>query len=522
MWITTRRCANLYKPCSTESNTAFKKGCAVCPHSLFLHTQINTTYLYMASYMKDTICALATPQGGAINVIRVSGPDAINIVDKIFTPRKGAPLVARKSHTVAYGDIYASPAEPLDEVLVTIMRAPHSYTGENSVEISCHASPYITRQLLLALFEQGARQADAGEFTMRAFLNGKMDLSRAEAVADLIASTSRAAHRLAMNQLKGGFSEQLAILRDKLLKLTSLMELELDFGEEDVEFADRTQLLTLCDEIENVMSKLAQSFSIGNAVKNGVPVAIVGETNTGKSTLLNALLHEDRAIVSDIQGTTRDTIEGIMTISGTAFRFIDTAGLRETRDVVERMGIERTLEQLSKSYIALWLIDPTQSPQSIEELAKRLLPMCKGKRVAVLVNKCDIVDPIALSHTMQQARELMQKYGAWTEWEENDLWAISARLATNLDRLEEFLVRSAALPEISTHDVVVTNARHYEALQRALDHIRDVKQGLADGLSGDLVSENLRVAVRCLSEIVGEVSCDEILGSIFANFCIGK
>ncbi len=472
--------------------------------------------------MKDTICALATPQGGAINVIRVSGPNAISIADKIFVPRKGASLAARKSHTVAYGDICTTPGEVLDEVLVTIMRAPHSYTGEESVEISCHASPYITRQLLLALFEHGARQADAGEFTMRAFLNGKMDLSRAEAVADLIASNSRAAHRLAMNQLKGGFSKQLSTLRDKLLELTSLMELELDFSEEDVEFADRARLLALCNEIEEVMSRLAQSFGIGNAVKNGVPVAIVGETNTGKSTLLNALLHEDRAIVSDIQGTTRDTIEGLMTISGTAFRFIDTAGLRDTYDVVERMGIERTLDQLSKSYIALWLIDPTQEPAAIEELAKRLLPMCRGKHVAVLVNKCDIVDPIALSRTMQQAHALMQKYGEGTLWNPSDMWAISARLATNLDRLEEFLVRSAALPNISAHDVVVTNARHYEALQRALAHIQEVKQGLASGLSGDLVSENLRAAIRCLSEIVGEVSCEQVLGSIFANFCIGK
>lgn len=472
--------------------------------------------------MKDTICALATPQGGAINVIRVTGPSAITIVDKIFKPRKGAALADRKSHTVAYGDIFAGPNEILDEVLVTIMRAPHSYTGEDSVEISCHASPYITRQLLLTLFEEGARQADAGEFTMRAFLNGKMDLSRAEAVADLIASTSRAAHRLAMNQLKGGFSEQLSLLRDKLIKLTSLMELELDFSEEDVEFADRTQLLSLCNEIEEVMSKLAQSFSIGNAVKNGVPVAIVGETNTGKSTLLNALLHEDRAIVSDVKGTTRDTIEGLMTLSGTAFRFIDTAGLRETYDVVERMGIERTLEQLSKSYIALWLIDPTQDIDAIEELAKRLLPMCKGKRVAVLVNKCDIVDAIAISRVMKRAGELMQKYGTGAEWNEKDMWAISARLATNLDRLEEFLVRSAALPNISSHDVVVTNARHYEALKRALAHLHDVKQGLSNGLTGDLVSESLRAAIRCLSEIVGEVSCTDVLNSVFANFCIGK
>ncbi len=472
--------------------------------------------------MKDTICALATPQGGAINIIRVTGPQAISIVDNIFTPRKGERLSQRKSHTVIFGDIYTAPDEVLDEVLVTVMRAPHSYTGEDSVEISCHASPYITQQLLLTLFDNGARQADAGEFTMRAFMNGKMDLSRAEAVADLISASSRAAHRLALNQLKGGFSQQLSQLRDKLLKLTSLMELELDFSEEDVTFADRSQLLTLCEEIEGVMTRLVQSFSIGNAVKNGIPVAIVGETNTGKSTLLNALLHEDRAIVSDVQGTTRDTIEGMMTLSGVTFRFIDTAGLRETFDVVEQMGIERTLEQLSKSYIALWMIDPLQAPETIEELAKRLLPMCHDKHLAVLVNKCDVVDPIALSNVMQQGRELVHKYGKGAIWEENDLWAISARLGTNMYHLEEFLVRSAAMPNISNHDVVVTNARHYEALKRALANINDVKRALADGLSGDLVSESLRAAIRCLSEIVGEISCDDVLSSIFANFCIGK
>ena len=472
--------------------------------------------------MKDTICALATTQGGALNVIRVSGPDSISIVDKLFVPRKGAPLAERKSHTVAFGDIYLAPGELLDEVLVTIMRAPHSYTGEDSVEISCHASSYISQQLLLALFENGARQADAGEFTMRAFMNGKMDLSRAEAVADLIASTSRASHRLAMNQLKGGFSEQLSLLRNKLLTLTSLMELELDFSEEDVTFADRSQLLALCDEIEGVMSKLVNSFSIGNAVKNGVPVAIVGETNTGKSTLLNALLHEDRAIVSDIQGTTRDTIEGVMNVGGVTFRFIDTAGLRDTTDVVERMGIERALEQLTKSSIALWMIDPLQSVASIEDVAKRLLPMCRGKRLAVLVNKCDVTDPIALSNMMQHGKELVEKYADGVEWDSNDLWAVSARLATNLDKLEDFLVRAAALPEISSHDVVVTNARHYEALKRALANIHDVKRSLADGISSDLVSESLRAAIRNLSEIVGEVTCDEVLGSIFANFCIGK
>ena len=472
--------------------------------------------------MSDTICALATAQGGAINVIRVSGEKAVEIVSGIFVPKGGVSLEQRASHTVIFGDICTDGIEVLDEALVTIMRAPRSYTGEDCVEISCHASTYITQQILLNLLDGGARQAEPGEFTMRAFLNGKMDLSRAEAVADLVASTSRASHRLAINQLKGGFSNELALLRNKLLKLTTLMELELDFGEEDVTFADRTELLLLCDEVDTVMSRLAASFSVGNAVKNGVPVAIVGETNAGKSTLLNALLHEDRAIVSDICGTTRDTIEGVMTLSGVSFRFIDTAGLRETTDVVERMGIERTLEQLKKSSIALWMIDPTADTGQMEELARKLLPVCRGKKLAVLVNKCDAVDPITLSKTMEWGASMVAKYGNGVEWETRDLWAVSARQGTNMDRLEEFLVRSAAMPDIATGDVVVTNVRHYEALTRALENIKEVKLGLADGISGDLVSEHLRAAIGNLSEIVGEVTNDEVLGNIFANFCIGK
>ena len=472
--------------------------------------------------MNDTIFALATPQGGAISVIRVSGEKAIEYVSRIFTPRKGLPLEERRTHTAVFGDICTEGNEILDEVLVTIMRAPHSYTGEDSVEISCHASAYITQQVMLALLDMGARQASPGEYTMRAFLNGKMDLSRAEAVADLIASTSRASHRLAMNQLKGGFSNELGKLRDKLLKLTTLMELELDFSEEDVTFADREELRALCDEVETVISRLADSFSVGNAVKNGVPVAIVGETNTGKSTLLNALLREERAIVSDICGTTRDTVEGQMTINGVSFRFIDTAGVRETHDVVERMGIERTLEQLKKSSIALWMIDPTADAQQIEELAKKLLPMCSGKKLAVLVNKSDAVDAETLTKAMEWGRDMVEKYAVDVDWTPEDLWSISARKGVNIDKLEEFLVRSAAIPAITAGDVVVTNARHYEALKRALGNIREVQTGLADGIPGDLVSEPLRAAIGNLSEIVGEMTTDEVLGNIFANFCIGK
>ena len=472
--------------------------------------------------MSDTICALATSQGGALNVIRVSGEKAFDIVSRIFVPRRGQGLTERRSHSAVFGDICTSGTEVLDEALLTVMRAPNSYTGEDTIEISCHASPYITQQIMISLLDLGARQAAPGEFTMRAFLNGKMDLSRAEAVADLIASTSKASHRLAMNQLKGGFSNELGTLRDKLLRLTSLIELELDFSEEDVEFADRGELMQLCNEVEGVISRLADSFSVGNAVKNGVPVAIVGETNTGKSTLLNALLHEERAIVSDICGTTRDTVEGMMTLSGVTFRFVDTAGLRDTDDVIERIGIERTLEQLRKSSIALWLIDSTAGYIQIEETASRLLPVCTGKKLAVLVNKCDIIDPLSLSRVMEFGKAMVEKYGKETEWDSRDLWAISARQGTNMDRLEEFLVRSAALPSISTGDVVVTNVRHYEALVRALENIKEVKQSLANGISGDLVSEPLRAAIRNLSEIVGEVTSDEVLGNIFANFCIGK
>lgn len=455
-------------------------------------------------------------------MIRISGSNALEIASRIFVPKRGVPLAERRSHTVVFGDICTDGLEVLDEALLTVMRAPNSYTGEDTVEISCHASQYVTQQIMLSLLDMGARQAQPGEFTMRAFLNGKMDLSRAEAVADLIASTSRASHRLAINQLKGGFSHELGIMRDKLLKLTSLMELELDFSEEDVTFADRAELLQLCNEVERVMSRLAGSFSVGNAVKNGVPVAIVGETNAGKSTLLNALLHEEKAIVSDISGTTRDAIEGMMTLSGVAFRFIDTAGLRDTDDVVERIGIERALEQLEKSSIALWIIDPTAPKEQVEELAKRLMPICSGKKLAVLVNKCDAVDPITLSGMMEWGKAMVEKHGNGVEWNSRDLWAISARQGTNMDRIEEFLVRSAAMPAISAGEVVVTNARHYEALTRALGNIKEVKQGLEDGISGDLVSEPLRAAIRNLSEIVGEVTSDEVLGNIFANFCIGK
>lgn len=470
----------------------------------------------------DTICAIATAQGGALSIIRISGREAVDIAGKIFTPRAGKPLAERRSHTVVFGDVTDMRGEQLDEVMLTIMRAPHSYTGEDTVEISCHASSYITRELLMNIIEHGARQAEAGEFTMRAFMNGKMDLSRAEAVADVIASASRASHRLALNQLKGGFSRRLTQLRDKLLRLTTLMELELDFGEEDVSFADRSELLSLCGEIERVIAHLVDSFAVGNAIKNGVPVAIVGETNTGKSTLLNALLNEERAIVSDICGTTRDTVEGMMTIGGVAFRFIDTAGVRRTTDIVEQMGIERTLAQLEKSAIALWVIDPLMDTAIVEEAAKRLLPLCKGKQLALLVNKCDVVDPLTLSRAMEWGVAMLQRYGSGVVWDKNNQWAISAKLGTNIDKLQDFLVASAALPEIAADDVVVTNVRHYEGLKNALAEIRLVAETLDAGIPADLVSEHLRSCIHHLSEIVGEVTTNQVLENIFKNFCIGK
>ena len=470
----------------------------------------------------DTICALATAQGGALSVVRISGSDAISIAASVFTPRGGKPLEERCSHTVVFGDVCDVQGHTLDEVLLTIMRAPHSYTGEDTIEISCHASSYITRELLINLIEHGARQAEPGEFTMRAFLAGKMDLSRAEAVADLIASGSRATHRLALNQLKGGFSRQLSQLRDRLLHLTTLMELELDFSEEDVTFADRSHLIDLCAEIETAISCLVDSFGVGNAVKNGIPVVIVGETNTGKSTLLNALLNEERAIVSDICGTTRDTIEGTMNIGGTTFRFIDTAGVRTTTDIVEQIGIQRALEQLGKSNIALWVIDPTMESEAMDSTAAKLLSQCRGKRLAVLVNKCDVTDPVTLSRTMQWATKMIEKNGDGVEWESADMWAISAKLGTNMDMLHDFLQTSAALPELSDDAVVVTNIRHYEALRAALDDIRRVQQAMHDGLPGDLVSEDLRLCINHLSEIVGSVSSDLVLQNIFKNFCIGK
>ena len=477
------------------------------------------------SHIQDTICAIATAQGGAIGVIRISGPEAISITAQHFRPIGGAPLTERKARTAVFGHLIAADGSMLDEVLVTLFRAPHSYTGEDSVEISCHGSSYILQQALRLLIDSGCRLAAPGEYTQRAFLNGKMDLSQAEAVADLIASTSAATHRLALSQLRGGFSKELATLRDKLLHLTSLMELELDFSDhEELEFADRSELSQIADEIERVISRLAHSFNVGNAIKNGVPVAIIGETNVGKSTLLNALVGEERAIVSDIHGTTRDVIEDTVNLRGITFRFIDTAGIRQTTDVVESIGIERTYQKMQQASIVLWMIDAIQETHPIPPcegggtnlLLSQVLPRREdlggsSKPLLLLFNKADRITP-------EEREALFQSYA---DVDAPKLF-ISAKEHLGLDALESHLVEAAALPDISQSDVIVTNARHYEALTHALDSIHRVQDGLQMQLSGDFVSQDLRECIHHLSDIVGEVSTDSVLQNIFKHFCIGK
>ena len=461
---------------------------------------------------QDTICAIASAQGGAIGVIRVSGPKAIEITSKIFTPQGYLPLEERKAHTLSFGTIRSAEGEIIDEVLVSIFRSPHSYTGEDSTEISCHGSSYILQQVLKLLIENGCRLANPGEYTQRAFLNGKMDLSQAEAVADLIASSSAATHRMAMNQMRGGFSKELSLLRDKLLHLTSLMELELDFSDhEELEFADRSELTQIADEIERVIARLADSFNVGNAIKNGVPVAIIGETNAGKSTLLNALLNEEKAIVSDIHGTTRDVIEDTINLRGITFRFIDTAGIRQTTDVVESIGIERTFQKMDQADIVLWMID-ADSEVDLENLKDEILPHCEGKNLIVLFNKCDKITPERRSEMARTFEEV-----------DAPKLFLSAKNRMGLEELETLLVETAALPEISQNDVIVTNIRHYEALVRALESIHRVQDGLLMNLSGDFVSQDLRECLSHLAEIVGGAfDVEDVLGNIFKHFCVGK
>ena len=459
---------------------------------------------------QDTICAIATAQGGAIGCIRVSGPEAIEITSCIFTPAAtNRELGDSKPYTLTFGRIYDG-SEVIDEVLVSLFRAPHSYTGENSTEITCHGSAYILQKVLQLLIKNGCRMAAPGEYTQRAFLNGKMDLSQAEAVADLIASSSAATHRLAMSQMRGGFSKELATLRDQLLHFTSLIELELDFSDhEELEFADRSELCQLANNIEKVIARLVNSFNVGNAIKNGVPVAIIGETNAGKSTLLNVLLNEDKAIVSDIHGTTRDIIEDTVNIDGITFRFIDTAGIRETSDTIESLGIERTFQKLDQAEIVLWMIDATNAQAQITQLAGQLLPRCERKQLILVYNKADLVDNIQNS-IPDNFPDNVQSI------------TLSAKKREHIEELQRMLITSAHLPTVTQNDVIVTNVRHYEALNNALEAIHRVQEGLTNNISGDFISQDIRECIFHLSDIAGEVTNDMVLQNIFQHFCIGK
>ena len=451
---------------------------------------------------EDTICALATAPGGAIGIIRISGPQSLKILSRVFRGKGG--VQSYLPNTIHYGHIVpllqegpGEVSEVIDEVMVSIFRAPHSYTGEDSVEISCHGSRYILNKVLELLVQHGCRMANPGEYTMRAYLNGKLDLSQAEAVADLIASTNQATHQLAMSQLRGGISSQLEQLRKQLLKLTSLLELELDFSDhEDLEFADRSELLALAQKTDDHITRLAGSFHTGNALKNGIPVAIVGAPNVGKSTLLNALLGEERAIVSDIQGTTRDAIEDTIQLGGITFRFIDTAGIRHTDDQIEQMGIDRTYQMIEKAQIVLWLIDQQPTEEEEHDITKR----CKGKTLVVVCNKSDLHSPVTFHPSPIP---------------------ISAKYGNGLDNLRQQLLNAA--PKISDNDVIITNARHYEALTRALTSLNRVIDGLENNLSGDLLAEDLRLVLSDLGEITGgTITSQETLNNVFAHFCVGK
>ncbi len=447
-----------------------------------------------------TICALSTPPGiGAIGVVRVSGNDAISVCDRLFSGR----LTEAQGHTVKYGRFERN-GHLIDDVLMTVFRAPRSFTGEDVVEIACHGSTYIRQSILEGLIAEGCRMARQGEFTFRAFMNGKMDLSQAEAVADLIAAETEGAHRLAMHQMRGGFSKEIGTLRQQLIDFASLIELELDFAEEDVEFADRAKLNELVNTIDKALRRLIDSFRTGNAVKNGVSVAIVGKPNAGKSTLLNALLNEERAIVSDIPGTTRDTVEDAIVLEGIRFRFIDTAGLRETEDVIEKIGVERSRAAMQQSAILIYLFDVRETPpESLAAAIEELKASATTATVLAVGNKVD-----AVGHPSEN-------YPSGTLF-------ISAKDRTGLEQLTSTLLATAELGQIDANSTVVTNVRHYEALTRAHAAIQDVKKGLLNGVTGDFLAIDLRRALHHLGEITGEISSDDLLGNIFGKFCIGK
>lgn len=459
--------------------------------------------------LNDTIVALATPSGaGAIAIVRVSGPKAVDTVAEVFQSIKNKDLRKQKTHTLHLGFIKDGD-KIIDQVLVSLFKGTNSYTGEPTVEVSCHGSTFIQQQIIQLLLRKGCRMATAGEFTMRSFLNGKMDLSQAEAVADLIASDNEAAHQIAMQQMRGGFSNEIAKLREELLNFASLIELELDFSEEDVEFADRTAFRDLVSRIQFVLKRLIDSFAVGNVIKNGIPVAIVGEPNVGKSTLLNALLNEERAIVSDIAGTTRDTIEDELVIDGIGFRFIDTAGIRETKDVVESIGIQKTFEKIEQAQLVLFLVDSAQSKnlerlkQEIEEI-KNKYPQ---KALLVIVNKMDLLSETEISNLTSEISNLI---------------LISAKQKIGIDTLKRELLGLVNTGSLRNNETIVTNTRHYDSLIKALEEIQKVQYGLDTNIPADLMAIDIRQALFYFGEITGQVTNDELLGNIFANFCIGK
>ena len=467
----------------------------------------------MAHVSTSTICAVATAPGtGGIAVIRVSGQQAIAAVQQLYIPvRASLDFAQQKAYTVSYGTICTKDKETIDDVLVTVFKAPHSYTGEDVVELSCHGSPYIQHKILELLIMEGCSLAQPGEFTMRAFLNGRLDLSQAEAVADLIASQSESTHRMAMHQMKGGFSHQLIELRTQLLDFVSLIELELDFSEEDVEFADRSRLKKLVEEINEHILRLSESFRVGNALKNGIPVALVGETNVGKSTLLNVLLNDDKAIVSEIHGTTRDVIEDTIDIRGIQFRFIDTAGIRKTTDTIENMGIERTFKKIEQAAIVLWIMDVTSLSEHMEWLTDKIQHKSVGKKIILVFNK---IDKIA-----NEERDVLEHL--FSSYEGERIY-ISAKNRINTHDLEDALLRASQIPEIHPGDLVVSNIRHYEALVNAQKAIQRVSEGLENGISSDFLSQDIRECMFHLGTITGQISTDEILGNVFSKFCIGK
>ena len=481
---------------------------------------------------EDTICAPATVPGtGAISVIRVSGPEALTIADKVITCRKGS-IAETAGYTIKFGNIYDTSGALLDEVLVSVFRAPHSYTGENSVEISCHASSYIVSSVMDLLYAAGCRAAEPGEFTQRAFLNGKMDLAQAEAVADVIASQNAAAHRIAFKQMKGGFSSELRDMRSELLELVSLMELELDFSEEEVEFADRSRLDSLLNALIDHISRLIDSFKLGNAIKNGVPVAIAGATNTGKSTLLNALLGEDRAIVSDVHGTTRDTIEETLNIDGVLFRFIDTAGLRETDEIVEKIGIERTFKKISEASIVLGMVDLTRDFKSTCETVREIIDKVDfdTQKLIFLLNKTDICEVNKNVRVINFIVSSLNNKGIKSKLHETrsdstdqtPIIGISAKTGSGIDVLRSILAASQRDLLADSDTTLVTNQRHVQALSDARASLLRASEGLALGIPTDLVSQDIRETIYALGTIQGQISAQDVLINIFQNFCIGK